>query len=74
MAKWLVYRRRDNDFTIMYCNLQTGRNEKLGDLRGDTKDEHIVDWVMQNSNTVPGDMVVLPSGRVAQLMAASGMA
>ena len=72
MAVWRVASTRGGGLRITYSNAAAGSVFTCGVVRGDTPEPLIIDWVVSQDAAVPWDLVVLPGGRVLQLLPQCG--
>lgn len=69
MAKWITFRKRDGNFKFIFVNIFTDEVATLSaDLRADTPDDMVIDWVIQVGQASIGDIIVLDSGKVVQIV------
>lgn len=66
MAKWVVYENADGKLTYVWHNHTTRAVKNLG-TSGNVDDTAIIDWWVNKATPSPGDLLVLPGGRVIQL-------
>jgi len=62
MAKWQVYGNRNGNLTFSYLNTATKQVHVCGELRADTPKGMVVDWVMQQGDPNPGDVICFDDG------------
>ena len=67
MAIWRVTNFREG-FRITYWNRGTGETFVCGTVRHDTPESMLVDWICHQDATVAWDWLVLPGGRVFQVL------
>lgn len=73
MAKWITFRNSHGHLKLVFANVYTGQSEALGIMRSDTPDEMVIDWVIQQGNPSTGDIILLESGRVVQIVRDGGI-
>lgn len=66
MAKWVVYVNSDGKLNYVWQNTATKAVKNLG-TSADVDDEAILKWWVEKATPSPGDVLVLPGGRVVQL-------
>ena len=64
MAIWCCYPNGRGNLTLKYKNQLTGQTHQCGELRSDTPDAMIVDWVINKGDANPGDQIRLQNGLV----------
>lgn len=67
MARWVLYENNRNHLTLLYENATNGRVFNCGELRRDTPEQMIVQWVLEQEAAQPGDLISL-RGRTVQLL------
>lgn len=68
MSKWLWYLNRHNCFTFLHRNLLEGTIFNCGDLRHDTPDEMVVEWIVNQEACQVGDVIRMPNGDVLSIL------
>lgn len=68
MAKWILYKNSRSHLTLLYKNLVNGSVHNCGELRADTPATMILDWVLKQAATAPGDFIAFPDGTIVPLL------
>lgn len=66
MAKWTVYEGADGKLNYVWQNTATKAVKNLG-VTENVDDTAILRWWVQKATPSPGDVLILPNGRVVQL-------
>ena len=64
MATWVAFENKHGNLTLLYRNLSNGAVQTCGELRRDTSERMILEWVIGTGQPCPGDLIKMESGRV----------
>jgi hypothetical protein len=67
MARWLINPKGKRTLTVRYET--RGQETNCGDIRVDTPEAIVLDWVLKQTSSQPWDTIHFRDGRVATLMA-----
>lgn len=60
MGKWLLYKNSRSHLTLVYLNLVNGTRSDCGEVRADTPEPMVLDWIMSTETVQAGDLIQLP--------------
>jgi hypothetical protein len=67
MGKWTVYENNRGFFSFTHLNLLNGTTFNCGELRRDTPNLMILQWILESGSSTSGDVVQFADGQVVTL-------
>lgn len=61
MGKWRLFKNERDFLSLVHLNLLTGRVSDCGELRLDTPEQMVIDWIMHTDAVRPGDVIQFPT-------------
>lgn len=68
MARWVLYENNRSFLTLLYRNLTNGEVFNCGELRRDTPVKMVLEWVLEQQSTKPGDIIKFHDGTIVQVL------
>lgn len=72
MAKWTLFENKASNLTLKYDNVVNGEAFNCGELRSDTPEKMVVEWIVTQEAVQPFDVITLPGGKQLHVVGQHG--